>query len=424
MDAEDRQLTIEYYNAKSVIRPSKPSLFNWGTIYLNPYQGCYHDCVYCDGKAENYYMHEDFATRIKVKQNAPQLLETYLTKKEQLLPVRRKHLTQQRLLWDQKKTQKSPLILCLGGGVCDVYQPAEEEVKITRNLLQIAYEFQLPVWILTKSALVLRDLDLLNKINEQENASVYFTITLADDAEQLLFEPNASPSSERFDAIRRLRKENITSGIFFYPILPFIGDRPKNVETLFQKAKEINASCVQVCGLTLKPGKNKREFFQTLKTHYPTILPKYQRLYGNNDKYGILDLKQAKILQLSPPEQLAFPYQYKLNIPYLTPRYIPLGKRHLKGNLRLSEFLFKLSYLKSNIFPNARYEGSQLLIAAHIIETLKVDLTQISPNKLNALHFPEISKSYIAEFLRKDSSLVLKKYEKQAFEILKKVQKN
>ena len=80
-------MILEEYEAKSVVRTSMPSLFSWGEVYLNPYQGCSHDCKYCDGKSEAYYMHTDFAERIRVKTNAPQLLETYL-KRKGFIPLR------------------------------------------------------------------------------------------------------------------------------------------------------------------------------------------------------------------------------------------------------------------------------------------------------------------------------------------------
>jgi len=75
-------MIIEEYDAKSLVRTTKTSLFSWAEVYLNPYQGCEHDCVYCDGKAEGYYMHNDFGQRIRVKKNAPELLENYLKKQD------------------------------------------------------------------------------------------------------------------------------------------------------------------------------------------------------------------------------------------------------------------------------------------------------------------------------------------------------
>ena len=74
-------MIIEENEAKSLVRIGRPSMFSWAEVHLNPYQGCYHDCKYCDGKSEGYHMHEDFSSRIKVKKNAPKLLEQFLKKR-------------------------------------------------------------------------------------------------------------------------------------------------------------------------------------------------------------------------------------------------------------------------------------------------------------------------------------------------------
>lgn len=84
-------MIIERIRAKSLIKEVTPSFFSWAKVYLNPYQGCWHDCKYCDGKAESYYMHEDFANRIKVKVNAPELLEKYLKKRGFFLLIHPTH---------------------------------------------------------------------------------------------------------------------------------------------------------------------------------------------------------------------------------------------------------------------------------------------------------------------------------------------
>ena len=167
-------MIIEEYEAKTLIRTSKPSLFSWAEVYLNPYQGCYHDCVYCDGKSEGYYMHDDFGTRIRVKKNAPELLENYIRKKG-LFPVNREktstlvdYFPSLKKLADTRKIAK--FVLFIGGGVCDVYQPAEKETRMTRKLLEIACDYKLPVFFLTKSNLIIRDLDLLKAINEESYA--------------------------------------------------------------------------------------------------------------------------------------------------------------------------------------------------------------------------------------------------------------
>jgi len=286
-------MKIENYEAKSLVRQGGVSIFSWAEIYLNPYQGCYHDCVYCDGKSEQYYMHEDFGERIRVKTNAPELLIKFL-KKQGFSSVHSKKQFSiidyfPAFKKDAKSDSKPKSIITIGGGVCDVYQPAEKEAKMARKLLEIVYDYQLPLWILTKNKLVLRDIDLIKKINKESYACVNFTITLADERARKIFEPRASSSEERFEAIKILRKEGINSGIYFYPCLPFIGDTEENVSSIYQRAKEVNAQFVNCAGLTLKPGRSKNEFMNALRVNYPDIYPKYEQLYGNENKYGHLD---------------------------------------------------------------------------------------------------------------------------------------
>lgn len=190
-------------------------------------------------------MHEDFAERIKVKANAPQLLEQYL-RKNKFIPLRREKTS---TLLDfapalkKQVTQPAKFILFIGGGVCDVYQPAENETQMTRTLLGIAHDYKFPVCILTKNTLVLRDLDLLKKINKDSYACCSFTITLKDDT-QKIFEPNASTTKERFEAIKTLRDNGIHAGVYFYPVLPFIGDTNKNMQGIYDTAKKVKAEFV------------------------------------------------------------------------------------------------------------------------------------------------------------------------------------
>jgi DNA repair photolyase len=274
-------MMIELYEAKSFIRTSTSGLFSWSEIYLNPYQGCYHDCKYCDGKSEGYYMHEDFSKRIRVKRNAPVLLEHYLRKKG-FIPLRREKTSTlidfiPSLKDSAQSNQPRKSILFIGGGVCDVYQPAEEKARITRELLQIAYDYKFPVQILTKNQNVLRDLDLFKKINEDTYACCSFTITLANET-QKIFEPTASTTQERFETIRTLREEGIHSGVYFYPVLPFIGDTDKNMQAIYEQSKRSRAEFVYCGGLTLKPGRNKKEFLQTIETYFPALLSEYEKV--------------------------------------------------------------------------------------------------------------------------------------------------
>ncbi len=411
-------MKIENYEAKSLVRQGGVSIFSWAETYLNPYQGCYHDCVYCDGKSEQYYMHEDFGERIRVKTNAPELLIKFLKKqgfksvhsKKQFsitdfFPVLRR---------DVKSDCKPKSIIAIGGGVCDVYQPAEKEVKMTRKLLEIVYDYQLPLWILTKNKLVLRDIDLIKKINKESYACVNFTITLADERARKIFEPKASSSKERFEAIRILRKEGIPSGIYFYPCLPFIGDTEENVNSIYQKAKEVDAQFVNCAGLTLKPGRNKNEFMETIRTNYPDIYPKYKQLYGNENKNGSFDIDQFKKLSLIWPAIKGYKYGYESGISFVADRYVPEGR--IESNLKIAELLLMISYIKRNVIHDSKFESQDFNRAAHLVENSARDFGLLVEDEFNEISTNKLVRSIIQEFVEQGKSSYFRNLEKKAYE--------
>lgn len=416
-------MRIEKYKAKSVIRKSSPSLFSWSEIYLNPYQGCFHDCKYCDGKSEGYYMHDDYADRIRVKTNAPKLLEQFLRKKN-FLPIHRdKTSTLVDFIPSQNRVQyqkQDSFVLFIGGGVCDVYQPAEKKIKITRELLQIAYDYSIPVFILTKNILVLRDLDLFKKINKDSYACVCFTITLVEEKIQKIFEPRASTTQERFDAIKKLRQEGIHSGIYFYPVLPFIGDTDENMKEIYHQAKSVDSEFVYCWGLTLKPGRSKREFLDTIEMYFPNLYPKYVQLYSNNDRYGNLDVNQFKILGLTWPEVKGFKLGYECGLRYCAKRYIPKGR--IETNLRTSETLNKIAYLKGNIIQENLAKPElirKLYQAAKFLETYQKDLTKIKKENLSKLPISKEVKPYLIDFIER-RRILLEELEQKAYNSLLK----
>ncbi|UCG03357.1 MAG: radical SAM protein [Candidatus Heimdallarchaeota archaeon] len=400
-------MIIEEYYAKTLMRNSSPSLFSWSEHYLNPYQGCYHDCQYCDGKSEVYHMHEDFGNRIRVKKNAPHLLERFLKKQGMVSGS-----TLEDHLKLEKKGPKPKFILFIGGGVCDVYQPAEKQVKMTRTLLHLAYMYNVPVQILTKNTLVLRDLDLFKKINERTYAAVNFSITLADENAQEIFEPRASTTSERFKAIQKLREERIHSGVYFYPPLPFIGDTDENMNSIFQEAKKVGAEFVYVWSLTLKPGRNKEGFFRTIQKQYPHLLSKYRQLYGNNNKYGTLDHFQLKKFNLIYPEIKAYKFNHEFELPYTSRRYIPPGR--IENNLRLAEILMRAAYVSLNIIQE-KGETYQLNKAAAFLETHPEDVYELDRSEFKKLNIPQAAHPYIIDFFLNGKSILLEELEKKAY---------
>lgn len=411
-------MIIEEIEAKSLVRTGGPSIFSWAEIYLNPYQGCFHDCKYCDGKSEHYRMHSDFSGKLKVKINSPQLFEKFL-KSKGFTSVHRKEQYQMfdffpGLKVDEKNYRVAKSIIGVGGGVCDVYQPSEAEVKMTRRLLEIVYDYQMPLWILTKSNLVLRDIDIIKEINKETHASVDFTITLYNEKDQKIFEPGASSTEERFQAIKEFRRAGIHSGVYFLPVLPFIGDTEENIKNIYERTKKVGAEFVFCGGLTLKPGKNKKEFFETLEQNYPQFSNKYELLYGNNNKYGMLDVDKFNEFNLVWPEIKGFKYGYELGLDFTAERYVPDGRLFM--NLKLSELLRKITYIQNAFLNESKYKIQAFNMAAEFIEKSAKDFAELSEDDFEAMPVAEYVKYVIKEYIKNKSSDYLKDLEKKAYE--------
>lgn len=359
-------------------------------------------------------MHQDFGERIRIKSNAPSLLEAYLQKKG-FIPLHREktHTLVDYIPTLKESIHQKKFILHIGGGVCDVYQPAELEVGMTRKLLQIIHDYEFPIFILTKNKNVLRDMDLLKKINEETYACCSFTITLTDEKTQKIFEPGASTTQERFEAIKILREDGIHSGVYFYPVLPLIGDTEENMHTLYGKAKEMGAEFVHCWGLTLKPGRSKEEFLHTLEKHFPALLPKYRTLYGNNDKYGNVDNEQSKKMGLVRPEVKGFTIGYEYKLPYAAKRYVPEGCT--ETNVRMSEVLLRMAYVKG--FLNERREARLLTRASRFLETYQKDAATLGEDEWENL-LPKEVHPHVREFVTEKRSKSLEKLEEEAYRAL------
>lgn len=213
---------------------------------LNPYQGCEHGCAYCYARPTHEYWGYgagiDFESVILVKKNAPALLEAELRKPLKVV---------------------SPIVF---SGNTDCYQPLERKLQITRQLLQVCKEFRFPVSIITKNALVLRDLDILKEMAEQNLVSVTISITSVDEDLRKVLEPRTSTYSNRFKALQVLSKHNIPCGIMVAPIIPGLND--KDIPEVMKQASENGAKWM---GYTIVRLNDSVEpvFIQWLEKHFP-----------------------------------------------------------------------------------------------------------------------------------------------------------
>ncbi len=260
-------MTIFETEAKSILRKHK-KVDSWfvSRYGMNLYRGCIHDCVYCDGRAEGYYVDGEFGKDIAVKTNAIEILRRELDPKRKRVPFRRG-------------------FIMLGGGVGDSYQPIEKEYQLSRRALQLIHEYNFPVHVLTKSTLVKRDIDILKEINAHSRAIVSFSFSSGDDNISAVFEPGVPSPTERFKAISEIRSEGIPCGIYLMPIIPFVTDRPELIDETVGRAKEAGADFIVFGGMTLKEGRQKRHFFKALEKDYPELILDYQNIYRDN-KWG------------------------------------------------------------------------------------------------------------------------------------------
>ncbi|MGM5487692.1 MAG: radical SAM protein [Nanobdellota archaeon] len=171
--------------------------------------------------------------------------------------------------------------ICIGDGQ-EPYPPEEQELRLTRRVLEVLAHHDISVHIITKSTLAIRDRDLFAKMN----VCVSFSFASIDKKLAAILEPNAPPPQDRLDSMRRLVNEGICCGVVFMPILPYITDTPEHIEGMFKAAKDAGASFLIDSPLQLT---GKEQFFAKME-EYPRLrrfLKRYQRLYKNHSvPYG------------------------------------------------------------------------------------------------------------------------------------------
>ena len=223
---------------------------------INLYRGCTHGCIYCDSRSQIYQMNHKFED-IEVKENAIELLKKELIKRK-------------------------PCMIGTGA-MTDPYIPLESRLEFVRKALQLVYRYGFGWACITKSDLVLRDIDLLRKINEKTKAVVQVTITTADDDLCRLIEPNVCPTSRRVEVLKRLNEANIPTVVWLCPILPHINDTEENINTILDWCIDANVKGVlnMGMGLSLREG-NREYFYEMLDERFPGVKEKYIDEFGDS----------------------------------------------------------------------------------------------------------------------------------------------
>ncbi len=225
---------------------------------MNIYRGCIHGCIYCDSRSTCYQMKHDFED-IEVKQNAPELLEDALRRKRSKCMIGT-------------------------GAMCDPYMHCEEKLGLTRQCLEIIDKYQFGVALQTKSDLVLRDLDILKRINKHSKVVVQMTLTTYDENLCKIVEPNVCTTKRRYEVLKILQQEGIPTIVCFTPMLPYINDTVENVRGILNYCFDAGVKGILTFGdggMTLRDG-DREYYYSALDRHFPGLKSIYVKKFGLN----------------------------------------------------------------------------------------------------------------------------------------------
>lgn len=255
-------MAMHYVAAKSILSARNG---------MNLYRGCQHGCIYCDARSRCYQMNHVFED-IEVKENAIELLESAL------------------------RSKRKPCMIGTGA-MSDPYIPLESQLQMTRKALELIDKYGFGVAIQTKSTRILRDMDLLQRINSHAKAVVQMTLTTCDEKLCRIIEPNVSTTKERVEALKRFRDAGIPTVVWLCPILPFLNDTPENIRGILDYCIEAGVKGIINfgMGLTLRDG-NREYFYTRLDRHFPGLKEQYIRTYGN--AYDIPSPNDKELLKL------------------------------------------------------------------------------------------------------------------------------
>jgi len=251
---------MHYVNVKSILSPKNG---------MNLYRGCTHGCIYCDSRSNFYNMNHEF-NDVEVKKNSLELLKKALRNKKEKCMIGT-------------------------GSMTDPYMPLESELKYIRQSLKIINNYGHGFTCITKSDLILRDIALLSKINQDAKTVVQMTLTCIDDDISKIIEPNVINTNKRIKVLEKFQEENIPTVVWLCPVLPYITDNKENIESIIEACIALDVKGI-ICfgmGMTLRDG-NREYFYKKLDEHFPNLKKKYIKEYGN--KYNIASPNNKELM--------------------------------------------------------------------------------------------------------------------------------
>ena len=253
---------------------------------MNIYRGCTHGCIYCDARSTCYQMQHAFEV-IEVKINAPELLEQALRRK-------------------RKKCMIGT------GAMSDPYLHLEKNLRLTRRCLELIDEYGYGLSIQTKSDMILRDLDLLKRINRKIKCVVQMTLTTYEEDLCRILEPQVCTTKRRIEVLNIMKEEGIPTIVWMTPILPFINDTKENIQHLLEECQKAEVYGIMTFGIgvTLRDG-DRQYFYQKLDQHFPGMKERYIRTYGN--AYELPVPQEKELMNLVRRECIKAGMEYRTN---------------------------------------------------------------------------------------------------------------
>ena len=223
---------------------------------MNLYRGCQHGCIYCDSRSRCYRMDHRFED-VAVKENAVELLTAALRRKRRACMI-------------------------ATGSMSDPYTPIEGELELTRRALEVIERHGCGISILTKSDLILRDLELLQRINRRSKAVVQMTLTTMDDRLCRMIEPGVCPTSRRIEVLKECQRAGIPTVVWLCPILPWLNDTEENIRGIVESCAEAGVRGIVQFGLGLTLRDGSREYYYTqLDRNFPGLKERTIRTCGS-----------------------------------------------------------------------------------------------------------------------------------------------
>lgn len=241
--------------AKSVLNAVRGMPFAWS---INPYRGCYHECRFCYARRTHSYLNEDgvdrWGGRIYVKVNTPSVLRSELAKRS----------------WKHETVAI--------GTVTDPYQPLEGTYKLTRGALEALRDYETPASVITRSPLIVRDVDVLQQLARCAGVHVSISIATLDEKLARDIEPTVAPPRQRLRAVRMLAEAGIHVNVALAPVLPQITDSTENIDAVVAAARDAGAHRVWHNTLYLHDV-TRESFFSYLRERKPELLAEYAQTY-------------------------------------------------------------------------------------------------------------------------------------------------